>query len=207
MIAALFVETNGCYFGLPDVDPWDQARDARLYDGPHPVVAHPPCQRWGNFWFGGTHKGSKRYVLGDDGGCFEAALTAVRKWGGVIEHPHGSRAWDHFRLNKPPREGGWVSADFEGGWTCCVDQGAYGHRARKATWLYVHGAVPPGLHWGAAEGDFMWLRALSDRRIAERGVDVPPKVVPRRECEATPLPFRDLLLSIARTARPERIAA
>ena len=30
-VAALFVETNGCYFGLPNVDPWDEPRDARLY--------------------------------------------------------------------------------------------------------------------------------------------------------------------------------
>ena len=43
MIAALFVETGGVYFGLPNVDPWDEERDARLYDGPWPVVAHPPC--------------------------------------------------------------------------------------------------------------------------------------------------------------------
>lgn len=45
MIAALFVQTNGAYFGLPDVDPWDEARDARKYSGPHPVVAHPPCSK------------------------------------------------------------------------------------------------------------------------------------------------------------------
>ena len=45
-IAALYVQKNGCYFGLPDVDPWDEERDARLYAGPHPVVAHPPCARW-----------------------------------------------------------------------------------------------------------------------------------------------------------------
>jgi hypothetical protein len=46
MIAALYVETNGAYWDLPGVDPWDETRDARQYDGPHPVVAHPPCQRW-----------------------------------------------------------------------------------------------------------------------------------------------------------------
>ena len=47
MIAALYVQTGGAYYGLPDVDPWDEARDARLYAGPHPVVAHPPCGQWG----------------------------------------------------------------------------------------------------------------------------------------------------------------
>jgi len=40
-IAALFVETGGSYFNLPGVDAWDQARDARKYHGPHPVVAQP----------------------------------------------------------------------------------------------------------------------------------------------------------------------
>jgi hypothetical protein len=43
-VAALFVETNGAYYGLPGVDPWDESRDARLYDGPFPVVAHPPVR-------------------------------------------------------------------------------------------------------------------------------------------------------------------
>ena len=81
-VAALYVETNGSYFGLPGVDPWDEPRDARLYAGPHPVVAHPPCQRWGQMAivnyarYGGEHN-----KLGNDGGCFVAALNAVRAWG------------------------------------------------------------------------------------------------------------------------------
>lgn len=45
MIAALFVQRDGCYWNLEGVDPWDEARDARLYDGPYPVVAHPQRQR------------------------------------------------------------------------------------------------------------------------------------------------------------------
>ena len=32
-VAALYVQTGGCYFDLPDVDPWDEAQDARLYAG------------------------------------------------------------------------------------------------------------------------------------------------------------------------------
>ena len=47
MIAALFVEKDGCYYGLPNVDPWDEERDAKKYIGFNPVVAHPPCHRWG----------------------------------------------------------------------------------------------------------------------------------------------------------------
>jgi hypothetical protein len=48
-ISALYVEAGGGYFGLPGVDAWDESRDARQYSGSNPVVAHPPCQRWGKF--------------------------------------------------------------------------------------------------------------------------------------------------------------
>jgi hypothetical protein len=41
VIAALFVDDGGSYFGLPGVDPWPEARDARRYAGPWPAVAHP----------------------------------------------------------------------------------------------------------------------------------------------------------------------
>lgn len=36
MIAALFVQDRGCYFDLPGVDPWPEARDARL-PGTHQI--------------------------------------------------------------------------------------------------------------------------------------------------------------------------
>lgn len=200
-IAALFVETDGCYFGLDGVDPWDEARDARKYAGPWPVVAHPPCQRWGRYWNGGPSARVKR-KLGDDNGCFAAALAAVRRWGGVLEHPEGSHAWRAFGLNLPPRSGGWVAADFEGGFTCCVEQGWYGHRARKATWLYVNGFVPPLLKWRKAPGDFV---RLDDGHYSkeERARAVKTGACQRlskRQRAATPEPFRDLLISMARTS-------
>ena len=144
MIAALYIEPEGHYAGMDGVDPWDQARDARSYGGPHAVVAHPPCQRWGRFWHGSTRK-PHQFKLGDDGGCFEAALAAVRTFGGILEHPADSRAWSAFNLNAPPREGGWIAADMHGGWTCCVSQGHYGHMAGKRTWLYACGVELPEL--------------------------------------------------------------
>ena len=149
MVAALFVERGGVYWNLPDVDPWDEERDARKYAGPWPVVAHPPCQRWGRYWSGGpmlarTPKAKKK---GDDGGCFAAALAAVRRYGGVLEHPADSHAWRAYGL-PPPLPRGWC-ADVMGGWCCRVEQGHYGHRSRKATWLYAFGVALPDVKFGS----------------------------------------------------------
>src|SRR6185437_3250629 len=156
-IAALYVVKDGCYFGIPGVDPWDKDRDARQYEGPHPVVAHPPCERWGRYW-GGAPLTFPRLKKGDDQGCFAAALEAVRRFGGVLEHPEGSAAWPHFCIARPPRTGGWIAADHHAGfdgWTCAVEQAHYGHRARKLTWLYAHGVDLPELKWGRAPGEYV----------------------------------------------------
>lgn len=139
---------------------------------------------------------------GDDGGCFAAALASVRRWGGVLEHPEASSAWATFGLNAPPRSGGWVVADFRGGWTCCVEQGHYGHAARKATWLYVSGFHPPVLHWGpsAATAKFdLGFHSAAERRAARAAGVVGPCRLSARQRSATPVPFRDLLLSMARS--------
>lgn len=200
MIAALFVETNGVYFGLSDVDPWDEARDARLYAGPHSVVAHPPCQRWGRFWHGSTRR-PHQFKLGDDGGCFASALASVRRWGGVLEHPKDSHAWAAFNLNRPPREGGWVPADMLGGWTCCVEQGFYGHWSNKATWLYACGVALPDLRWGRGEQKLHpvalerhgYAKARRIGMVAMIGGKDKTKIRDR-----TPVEFRDVLLGMAR---------
>jgi hypothetical protein len=198
MIAALYVETGGTYYGLPDVDPWDETRDARKYAGPCPVVAHPPCERWGKMWNGGIAWKGKPKTLGDDGGCFKAALDAVRKYGGVIEHPKGSHAWGRFDLSRPPASGGWVVADFHGGWTCQVDQGNYGHPTQKPTWLYAVGCDLPSLIWGASTPVIPeWRSERWKARARNDGICV---LLSRKQRKATPEPFRDLLISIAKTA-------
>lgn len=146
MVAALYVETGGVYYGLDDVDPWDEERDARLYAGPWPVVAHPPCARWSLM---GLCRG---YYDGKDDGCFEAALHAVRTFGGVLEHPAHSLAWKRFGL-PIPHDTHWVGSMLDPGHSAQVDQRWYGHEARKPTWLYavapdlphlIHGAAPRG---------------------------------------------------------------
>jgi hypothetical protein len=192
MIAALFVETGGCYFGLPNVDPWDKARDARLYAGPLPVVAHPPCERWGRFDKGSMMKQDR--TPGDDDGCFAAAYNAVIRFGGILEHPAHSKAWPAFCLAKPSNKGGWIRADF--GWTCEVEQGHYGHKARKKTWLFATGVKPPELIWGHSG------QRLPQKRLGQRGYESARRCgVTANMCSAhrqrTPIPFRDLLIQIA----------
>lgn len=207
MIAALYVEKDGAYAGLPGVDPWDESRDARLYAGPHPVVAHPPCQRWGRFWHGSTRK-PHQFKLGDDGGCFESALRAVRMWGGVLEHPADSHAWDHFGLCKPQRDGGWIMAD-DKGWTCYVEQGHYGHLSRKGTWLYAARVVLPELRWGrlpqrlhpVALERYGYAKARRIGMMAMIGGKDKTRIR-----NATPPDFRDMLISITQTAA-RRLAA
>lgn len=210
-IAALYVEKGGAYYGLPGVDPWDEARDARLYAGPHPVVAHPPCERWGDMWMGSPlviARTGERKTLGDDGGCFEAALNAVRTYGGVLEHPEDSRAWDYFGLFKPFRAGGWSVADWDGGWTCRVEQYAYGHVVRKPTWLYAVGVDLPSLHWGKDPRSIPSLVQPSKARIAAgRTPSVSLHGVRPKMRRHTPEPFRDLLISIARSAYNLRAVA
>ena len=208
MIAALYVETNGCYFGLPNVDPWDEPRDARTFAGPYPVVAHPPCQRWGRYW-GGAPRKPHQYQLGADDGCFEAALNAVRKWGGVLEHPEGSHAWAHFALNRPPRDGRWISADWNHGWTCCVEQGHYGHISRKATWLYACRGPAlkielPDLIWGPSEQRIHPVALAKHGYEKARRIGMMAMVGGKDKTKirnATPIQFRDLLLSIAGSVR------
>lgn len=204
-VAALYVRTGGTYFGLPEVEPWDQARDARTYSGPHPVVAHPPCQRWGKFWAGQPlwiKRTGERKIKGADGGCFAASLAAVRAYGGVLEHPWGSHAWAHFWIKKPDRNGGWIKADSIGGWTCCVEQGRYGHYARKPTLLYAFGTSLPELRWGTGDAripewaiekyGLAYCKRAGELAFKGGGKNSGPRI-------GTPEEFRDLLIGMARS--------
>jgi len=208
-VAALFVETDGVYFRMPDVDPWDKQRDARQYAGPHPVVAHPPCKRWGRFWHGSTAK-PHQFKLGADEGCFAAALTAVRNFGGVLEHPAHSKAWAWFGLKAPEQGKGWQPADAFGGMACYVEQGHYGHESRKPTWLYAAGCALPELNWSkGAQRIPAWMIERYGYEKARR-IGVVAMIGGKdkeRIRDRTPLPFRDVLLSIARAAHKQLEAA
>lgn len=186
-VAALYVERDGVYYGRLGVDPWDEQRDARLYAGPDPVVAHPPCQLWTNFaalnyrrW-GGEHNRP-----GNDGGCFASALRVVREFGGVLEHPAGSKAWPAHAL-MPPQGVGWQQcAPHE--WVCEVWQSAYGHKARKRTWLLYCGLIAPA--------QARWDRPAGTHQVG--WFDRIKPALGKREASRTPVAFADYLVGLAR---------
>jgi len=191
MIAALYVERDGVYSGLPEVDLWDESRDARNYDGPHAVVAHPPCQLWGAMALV-NHKrwGGEHNRPGNDGGCFAAALASVRRWGGVLEHPARTRAWEAHSLTAPVGIG-WAECN-TGEWVCEVWQSAYGHLANKATWLFcVSDAEPLPILTARPTGSHQCGGA--DRRGKARN----KPTLSGKYASATPPKFRDFLISIA----------
>jgi hypothetical protein len=201
VIAALFVERHGCYAGIEDVDVWDVTRDARLYNGPHAVIAHPPCTRWCRL--AGLVEARWGHKKGEDGGCFASALRSVRTFGGVLEHPAYSDAWPAFDIPAPPTGGGWVR-DIAGGWSCYVEQGRYGHVAKKATWLYTVGdELPPMLFGHDPDQRSKALVSWCGNHVRS-GEDRPR--VGKKAAAATPPAFRDVLLGIARSVEARRAA-
>lgn len=206
MIAALFVEQNGPYANLENVDAWPAYRDARKYPGPYPVVAHPPCTRWCRL--AGLVQKRYGYKKGDDGGCFAFALEAVRTFGGILEHPAFSAAWLAFGLTEPlPNI--WTRC-IDGGWIVEVRQLDFGHPAEKRTWLYAFGVkhlpmIPRTEAIRTAHCSRTWTKAVQPtaRTSFLRNRDKVPSTLRRlssKEASRTPVAFRDWLLSIAESA-------
>lgn len=191
-VASLFVDPKGHYPGL--VAEWyDEARDARTYAGPLPVVAHPPCQLWVNFAalnykrYGGEHNRP-----GNDGGCFASALASVRRWGGVLEHPASSNAWKAHGLVAPSGVG-WTRTGLSE-WVCEVWQSAYGHPARKRTWLFYCGLAAPA--------DGIWERPAGTHQVG--WFDRIKPTLGKKEASRTPLAFARWLIRLAENASPSQ---
>jgi hypothetical protein len=132
-VAVLFARADSYYKTLPGCDVYDIERDARTWPGGCPVVAHPPCRAWGRLRQFAKPRDDEK-ALGP------WAVEQVRRYGGVVEHPAESTL---FAACGMPRPGAFPDAF--GGWSLAVDQFIFGHRAEKATWLYVVGCGPDGV--------------------------------------------------------------
>ncbi len=128
-ISVLFARENSIYYDLDNTDVWDINRDARNYAGNNPVVAHPPCRGWGRL----RHLANVRH---DELALADFAVDAVRRFGGVLEHPAGSKLWEACNLPLPGHR------DIFEGFTLPIYQSWFGHPAPKNTWLYIVGVEP-----------------------------------------------------------------
>jgi hypothetical protein len=129
MVTVLFTRKDSIYLEL-GCDCWDMDRDARVYLGVDPVIAHPPCRAWGRLRNFAKPRADEKDLA-------RFAVATVRKNGGVLEHPATSTLWIDQGMPRPGE-----IADIWGGWTLSVDQHWWGHRAKKNTWLYIVGISP-----------------------------------------------------------------
>lgn len=213
MVDALFVDPKGIYPQLLGAERcWGEERDARTYNGYGPVVAHPPCQLWSNMAAAAWGRWHKRlpawYRGGSDNGLFAMALVFVRVYGGVLEHPAGSHAWAAHGLTSPGVDASYPHWRPEGtyghrsqhgwaySWVCEVWQTAYGHKARKRTWLLYCGARPPfELNWAREPGTHQV--GFQDKRGKARN----KPTLSKAEANATPEPFARELIRLAEWSR------
>lgn len=190
-IAALYVDERGPYMNRPDVDAWPKSRDAKLYRGPGPVVAHPDCGPWSKL---------RHMCKLQDRNCGQRAIVQVWDFGGVLEHPAHSRLWDWGGLPKPGD-----ATDHHGGRTYEVDQCDWGHKCRKPTWLYVvrvdQAYVMRKLLERRGTGTPTHCVCTGPRQ-AQR-LPVATKLVKR----LTPPSFAELLITFAKRAEPRRSEA
>jgi hypothetical protein len=184
-IAVLFARDDSVYKTLPECDVYDMTRDARTYDGPWPVVAHPPCRAWGRLRHMATPRADERNLA-------RLAVAIVREFGGVLEHPAASTLWPAQRLPEPGQRDGF------GGWTLPITQHAWGHRANKATRLYIVGCGPRDIPtMPMVLGDAPAVCGTSGRRAdGSRNTDRPE--ISKAEREHTPPELASWLVELAR---------
>lgn len=181
-VAALYVDPYGSYLGAPGVELWTYRRNAKLYEGPHPVVAHPPCGPWSRLKFQCTKQ---------DASCGPRAVLQVQKWGGVLEHPSNSSLWKFAGLPQPG-----APADAHGGYTLALRQVSWGHLCEKPTWLYIVGVpkelAEAGLRFGGT--------ATHKVTNGPRGNQALPRAT-AFQIRVTPPAFRDWLIELSRASQ------
>lgn len=187
-VAALYIDPRGPYPKMAGVDCWDAERDARRYDGPHPIVAHPPCGPWGHF---------RMFCTKQDPTLGPLAVDQVRRWGGVLEHPRYSRLFIAKLLPLPGE-----LPDAYGGITIEVDQCDFGHVARKPTWLYCVGTKPPPVRLPKREP----THSMANGRGQQLADGTWRKRCSAEQRRRTPPAFAEWLVELARSVRRSEAA-
>lgn len=193
-VAVLFARADSVYKTLPGCDVFDLARDARTWRGGAPIVAHPPCRGWGTLSHFATNATPAEIALAP------WCIDQIRRFGGVLEHPKRSKLWPHMGLPRGQQR------DQFGGWTLPIFQQWFGHRAEKATLLYIVGCEPrdiPAIPLMLGSATHV-IATARDRLLKSGG----PRIrkghplwrpeVSKREVSATPPALAEWLVELAR---------
>lgn len=189
-VAVLFARADSVYKSLPGCDVYDIERDARTYAGSAPIVAHPPCRAWGILR-------ALAKPRPDEKALAPWAVEQIRRNGGVLEHPKASTLWPHMGL---PAIG---ERDEFGGWTLPIFQCWWGHRAEKATLLYIVGCEPADIpEIPIVLGEPTHVVTRSGRRVdgsrIRRGEPGYRPEISKAEREHTPAELAAWLVELAR---------
>jgi hypothetical protein len=181
-VAVLFARADSIYKSIPACDVVHIARDARIYPGGLPIIAHPPCRAWG---------GLRAFAnpRPDEKGLALYAVELLRLWGGVLEHPRSSTLWPVAQLPEPGDRDAW------GGFTIEVHQHWFGHRAEKATRLYIVGCEPEDLP-PIPVCTTRPTHVVANSRNLQGTADARPEIT-KKEREATPPAFAQWLIDTA----------
>lgn len=141
-VAALYtLPFSSPYLVIDGVDCWPKRRNALLYQGPWPVIAHPPCAPWSRAVAHQLIPSLAQHPV-----LAKTAVLQVRRFRGILEQPARSRLWDVMSLPYPSGHHAKAVAgplvDAWGGWTIETDQHRFGHTQIKKTWLYMVGIDP-----------------------------------------------------------------
>lgn len=183
-VAVLFARRDSIYKRMCGVTVFDKDRDARTWPGGTPIVAHPPCRAWARL------VGLAKPEPGEELNAVWA-VRMVRTYGGVLEHPALSRLWLCCEMALPGR------VDEYGGWTHVIHQRNFGHKADKATWLYICGASPAQIPHTPLTLDYATHTISTNSRYKTR-----PEVS-KAERERTPPALAEWLVATARLCEVE----
>lgn len=124
----LFAQADSTYKEL-DCDVYDIERNALSCKSKKACIYHPPCRTWGRLRsFANVHPGEHLLAVW--------SILRIWRYGGVLEHPAGSKLWNIMSLAKPGQ-----GLDNRGGYSISIDQSWFGHPCKKNTWLYIKGCT------------------------------------------------------------------
>lgn len=181
--SVLFVRKDSIYKNL-GCNCYDIERNALIWPGGHPIIAHPPCRAWGKL------KGLAKPKPGER----ELAIWSVeqiRKYGGVLEHPKHSTLWKE--MNLPTGK----NIDEFGGFSLSIDQFWFGHKAQKSTHLYIVGIKPGLIPAMPLRFDAVEYVISTSKRNAKGHRSKAKKETSKKDREATPPELAKWLIEIA----------